>query len=50
MTELEVLKLHKIDEVDRAKMRRLAILLTKIARRLLAEEKAKLSEDCEKVS
>ena len=49
---LGVLKLHEIDEIDRAKMRGLAILLVKIAKRLKAEELARFNaskEICEKV-
>lgn len=41
---VKVDELHEIDEIDRAKMRGVAILLTKIARRLLAEKKAKAQE------
>ena len=39
-------KMYEIDEAGRKKMRHLAILLTKIARRLLAEE----AEDAKKAS
>ena len=33
--------MYEIDEIDRQKMRGLAVLLTKIARRLRAEERQK---------
>ena len=35
---LKVLELHEIDDIDRQKMRNLARLLVKIAKRLRAEE------------
>ena len=46
--------MHEIDDIDRAKMKGLMLLLTKIAKRLRAEELAMakvLKEvDCEEVS
>ena len=44
MKRLEVLRLYEVDEIDRKKMRDLAVLLTKIAKRLIAEEPGILDE------
>ena len=44
MKRLGVPKLYEVDEVDRKKMRDLAILLTKIAKRLIAEDPGILDE------